>query len=517
MDAGCNQSPGFCFAKPQAQKPQGCGFWAAQGIEAEIPEAPGRDLPGAEELERIARFFAALPQKMRPPHTRYGAVSSLGITGGTGGPFDIPLVSPYPLVKGDHAMDSQAFSHRKSRIKLRLVSAGGAPLANRELKVRQTRHQFLFGCGGFEAVELAGGSPGAAALEPRREAFLRDRLDKIFSLHNYATLPFYLGRYEKEEGKPDQERTRAAAEYFARRKVSTKGHPLCWHTACADWLMKYDNREILRRQLARITRDVTAFTGLIDKWDVINEVVIMPIFDKYDNAITRVCKELGRVGMIKEVFAAARAANPGAVLVLNDFNVSIDYEILIDGCLQAGIPIDVIGIQSHQHQGYWGKEKLYEVLDRFSHFGVPLHFTENTLISGEIMPPHIEDLNDWQVGDWPSTPQGEERQARELTEMYEILFACPAVEAITTWSPADDGWLNAPGGFLHADNSVKPVYTALWNKVKGEWWTAETLRTNANGELELEGFRGDYEIADGKEAVPFVLDGTTASLTLGLG
>jgi hypothetical protein len=44
----------------------GCHFWAAQGIEAEIPEASGRDLPEAEELERIARFFAAKPQKMRP-------------------------------------------------------------------------------------------------------------------------------------------------------------------------------------------------------------------------------------------------------------------------------------------------------------------------------------------------------------------------------------------------------------------------------------------------------------------
>ncbi|MDR0642440.1 MAG: endo-1,4-beta-xylanase [Treponema sp.] len=414
-------------------------------------------------------------------------------------------------------MDSKAFSHRKSQVKLRLVAAGGAPLAGRDVMINQTRHEFLFGCGGFEAVDLAGGNPDGSPLEAGKAAFLRERLDKIFSLHNYATLPFYLGRYEKEEGKPDQRRTMAAAEYFAARNVTTKGHPLCWHTACADWLMNYDNKTILQKQIARIKRDVAAFKGSIDKWDVINEVVIMPIFDKYDNAITRVCKEIGRVGIIKEVFAAAREANPAATLVLNDFNVSIDYEILIDGCLQAGVPIDVIGIQSHQHQGYWGKEKLYEVLDRFSHFGVPLHFTENTLISGEIMPAHIEDLNDWQVGDWPSTPEGEERQARELLEMYEILFACPSVGAITTWSAADDGWLNAPGGFLHADNGVKPVYTALLNKVKGEWWTTLSLRSDNTGGISLEGFRGDYElICEGKK-VPFTLDGKTERLELKLG
>ena len=38
-------------------------------------------------------------------------------------------------------------------------------------------------------------------------------------------------------------------------------------------------------------------------WDVINEVVIMPEFDKYDNAVTRICKEYGRLNLVKEVFA----------------------------------------------------------------------------------------------------------------------------------------------------------------------------------------------------------------------
>ena len=59
----------------------------------------------------------------------------------------------------------------------------------------------------------------------------------------------------------------------------------------------------------------------------------MPIFDKYDNAITRICKEKGRVGLIKEVFERAHENNPDAMLLLNDFNTSISYEILIDGCL----------------------------------------------------------------------------------------------------------------------------------------------------------------------------------------
>jgi GH35 family endo-1,4-beta-xylanase len=410
-----------------------------------------------------------------------------------------------------------ALAHRTSSARLRLRDSDGAPLARERVKINQTGHAFLFGCGGFDAVEFAGGRPDGTPLPADEAARVEDRLNKAFLFNNYATLPFYLGRYEPEEGKPDEKRTRAAAEWFAARGVVTKGHPLCWHTSCAPWLMEYPNREIFKKVIRRIERDVGAFRGIIDRWDVINEVVIMPIFDKYDNAITRICKETGRVRLIKEVFAAARRANPGAVLVLNDFNTSIDYEILIDGCLQAGASIDVIGIQSHQHQGYWGREKLEEVLDRFSRFGLPLHFTENTIISGELMPPHIVDLNDWQVDEWPTTPEGEERQAREIAEMYSILFAHPQVEAVTTWCAIDGRWLKAPAGFLRIDNSEKPVFRVLKEKIAGEWRTELEAESSAEGELPLEGFRGTYEVVSPKGMkAEFVLDGKQDRIDLTL-
>ena len=289
------------------------------------------------------------------------------------------------------------YKHRKAAVRLRLITENGSPAANHETKINQKNHQFLFGVGGFEAVELTGGKPDGTPIDEERAAHLREKLDKLFSVNNYATLPFYIGRYEPVEGKPDEKRLKSAAAWYKQRNIKTKGHPLCWHTVCAPWLMNYSNSEILKKIIERIERDVSAFADLIDTWDVINEVVIMPVFDKYDNAVTRICKEYGQIPLVKEVFSAAKRANPNSVLLLNDFDTSKDYEILIDKCLQAGIPIDVIGIQSHQHQGYWGADKVHDVLERFSRFGLPLHFTENTLISGEIMPPHIVDLNDWQV------------------------------------------------------------------------------------------------------------------------
>ncbi len=375
-------------------------------------------------------------------------------------------------------------SHRKAVKTVTFTDQSGKPLAGRRISIRQKEHAFLFGCGGFDFIPYVS----------KGDREYKQVTDSWLEIFNYATLPFYWGNYEPEEGRTDFDSIMKTAAYLKDKGVKVKGHPLCWHTECAKWLMDYDNDTILKKQLERIDREVSGYAGIIDMWDVINEVVIMPIFDKYDNAVTRICKDKGRVGLIKEVFARAHESNPDALLLLNDFNTTIDYEILIDGCLNAGVPIGAIGIQSHQHQGYWGREKLEEVLERFSHFGLSIHFTENTLISGDIMPAYIEDLNDWQVDEWPTTPEGEERQAREIEEMYRILFANPHVEAITSWDYRDGGWLKAPSGYIREDNSLKPSYEMLKGLVKKEWWTDTEITTDENGRAGVEAFKGQYSI-----------------------
>ncbi|HBG66144.1 MAG TPA: 1,4-beta-xylanase [Treponema sp.] len=394
---------------------------------------------------------------------------------------------------------SSRYEHRKSSCRVRLLDAHNKALAGAAVRVQQQKHEFLFGCGAFDILAAANPYPGAD------RAFLEERAEKWFSLFNFGTLPFYWGNFEPEEGKPRTDALRAAASLMASRGVTAKGHPLCWHTVCADWLLKYDTDTILKKQLERIRRDVTAFKGIVDIWDVINEVVIMPDFSKYDNAVTRICRKLGRSALVKEVFAAAKAANPDGVFLINDFNTSVSYEILLDGLLDAGVPISAIGIQSHQHQGYWGKEKLENVLARFARFGLPLHFTENTIVSGTPIPPEIEDLNDWQVKDWPSTPEGEACQAQQLEEMYRTLFAHPQVQAVTGWDFADGAWLNAPSGLLRKDNSEKPAYTMLKNLIQKEWWTDYTLTTDAQGFADVHGFKGTYSLSTGAVSAPFVL------------
>ena len=253
---------------------------------------------------------------------------------------------------------------------------------------------------------------------------------------------------------------------------------------------------------ARITREVTDFAGVVDAWDAINEAVIMPVFTAEANAITPLAQRLGRVEMVRLAFDTARRAG-ATTLVLNDFNMSAAYEHLIEDCLAAGIRIDAIGLQSHMHQGYWGEEKTLDVLERFSRFGLPLHFSETTLVSGHLMPPEIVDLNDYQVPSWPSTPDGEARQAEEMVRHYRTLVGHPAVRVITYWGLSDDGsWLGAPGGLVRADGTPKPSYDALHGLIKGEWWLAPTaVVTDEQGRIGIDGFAGTYRVTvDGRGA-----------------
>jgi GH35 family endo-1,4-beta-xylanase len=381
--------------------------------------------------------------------------------------------------------------HRTADVELTVRAQDGSPLAHREVVVAQRNHAFLFGCNGFEAVALANGELAGEAKEAAER--LHDRWLELF---NVATLPFYWGRFEPERGRPDTARLRAAALWFVDRGCRVKGHTLCWHTLTADWLLPLSTAEIAEAQRARITREVTDFAGLIDAWDVVNEAVIMPVFDRGENGITRLCRALGQVETVRLTFDAARAANPGATLLLNDFDTSVDYEHLIEACLVAGIAIDALGIQSHMHQGYWGVEKTFDVLGRFARFGLPIHFTENTLVSGRLMPAGIVDLNDYRVADWPSTPDGEARQAEEVVAHYSTLLSHPAVAAITWWELPDGGWLNAPAGLIRTDGSTKPAFDALHRLIKGDWWLAPTpMTTDAEGRLRFSGFLGEYEVS----------------------
>lgn len=391
------------------------------------------------------------------------------------------------------------FAHRTTRTTVTVTDAAGTPLAGHHVTVAQSRHAFGFGNIGFDFVGLANGEGDDApasqfgGARPSQAAALEPLW---FGLYNHVTLPFYWRGFEPVEGSPDTDRLMATARYFADRGATIKGHPLLWHTLAPQWLLDKSDADVEATIRARIRRDASAFAGVIDLWDAINEAVILPVFTAEDNAVTRLAQSKGRIEMVRMAFEEARAANPNGRFVLNDFDLSEDYERLIEECLDAGIAIDAIGVQTHMHQGFRGEDAITAILDRFGRFGLPLQLTETTLVSGHLMPPEIVDLNDYQIPEWPSTPEGEERQADEMVRHYRTVFAHPVTESLTYWGLTDAGsWLGAPAGLVRADGSRKPAYDALLELIKGEWWMKPTtVVADEAGRVVIDGIAGCYTL-----------------------
>ena len=227
-------------------------------------------------------------------------------------------------------IDGEIRKNRSATAEVTVLTDNKRPLANRELMIAQTNHKFLFGINGFDICVATSESAG-----DKKELADR-RVEKLAALFNFVTLPFYWGRFEPQKERPITDSLKKAAEWCRDHHLLAKGHPLCWHTLTADWLLPLSNREILQAQVSRIRREVSDFRGLIDTWDVVNEAVIMPIFDKYDNGITRICKEMGRIETIRIMFDTARETSPTATLLLNDFDISPAYDILVEAVWKPG-------------------------------------------------------------------------------------------------------------------------------------------------------------------------------------
>lgn len=365
--------------------------------------------------------------------------------------------------------DSRIEKHRKADVTLKVVDKQGKPLPGAQVEVEQTRHAFLFGCNIFPLFSYQGEQ--------------HNKYSKQFSaLLNYATLAFYWGAYEPERGRKGRDLQERIARWCKEHDIATKGHPLVWHEVYPGWAPNDpDQAKPLLRE--RVREIVSQFAGLIDRWDVVNEATVS---ERFNNGVGNWVKRDGAGAVVAECLAWAREANPRAILLYNDYNLSPALERLVEELIRRKSPLDAIGIQSHMHGGEWPLERAWQVCETYARFGKPLHFTETTVLSGEhgFMRPRP----------WPTTPEGEARQADYVEKFYTILFSHPAVEAITWWDFMDGGWQGAPAGLIREDLSPKPVYHRLMRLIKGKWWTREVLWTNARGEVRLRGFLGDYRV-----------------------
>jgi endo-1,4-beta-xylanase len=356
-----------------------------------------------------------------------------------------------------------------------VLDAKGKPVRGVMIHVEQLRHDFLFGCNFYRFARVG---------DPKREQQYRER---FAALMNSATLGFYWASYEPQRGQPNYEYTDQAVEWCRERQLLCKGHPLVWdHRAASPQWLPDDFKEIERLSNARVREIVSRYKGRIDVWDVVNEPTHLP--DTWNKTkMAEWGKALGSVPYTREPLRIARAANPNATLLVNDYRLERPYLKILETLRADGVPFDVVGLQSHMHDGVWPLKKTWDMCETYSRLGLPLHFTEITVVSG----PRTGPGENWGA----TTPEGEAGQAQAVAEFYTALFSHPSVEAITWWDLSDHGaWQRAPAGLLRADMSPKPVYEQLKALIKGQWWTRANARTDSRGEVALRAFFGMHRV-----------------------
>jgi len=384
---------------------------------------------------------------------------------------------------------ARIIKYRQGDVSLQVIGTDGKPIAGVKVQVHQARHEFLFGCNIFALEQLQKTNPAMA----------QKYGDQFAEIFNFATLPFYWWSYEREQDKPEHASRKAVAKWCKEHNITTKGHPLLWNFGEAKWLPDA-TKKVQQLQLARTEDCVATFRDEIQVWDVVNEATNFNrgSCQKRAPKLTQTWQEVGQDEFTRQAFHAARKGNPKATLLINDYDVSPKYAELVKKIVdKKGAPLyDVIGLQSHMHGGVWSTAKVWQVCERFKPFNKPLHFTELTILSG---------AKGWQrPKPWPSTPEGEAEQAKEVKRIYTLLFSHPSVEAITWWDFADlRAWQGAPAGLLRDDLSPKPAYKALRKLIKEDWWTTQDLTTDASGTAKFRGFHGDYNVTitlpDGKK------------------
>jgi GH35 family endo-1,4-beta-xylanase len=366
--------------------------------------------------------------------------------------------------------------HRKSDVTVQVQNAKGEPLRHAEVKIEQVGHETLFGCNLFSFDRCS---------DPEKENAYRDQFAALF---NYCTLGFYWAAYESTRGKPSYDYTDRVLEWTKKQGITCKGHPLVWdHPAGSPGWLPEDPGELASLVTGRVKQIVSRYRGRINFWDVVNEATHLPqVANRTKMAAWGAT--LGSVSYTAEPLRVAREANPDATLLVNDYRTDAPYFELLSRLREHGRALfDAIGIQSHMHSGVWPLHKLYQLCERYSKLRVPIDFTETTILSGALE----KAPETW----GPTTAAKEAAQAEQAAQFYTMLFAYPAVQAVTWWDFSDyHAWQQAPAGLVRQDMSPKPVYERLRKLLKGDWWTRTSLKTDEQGTCSTRAFHGLHQV-----------------------
>jgi len=166
---------------------------------------------------------------------------------------------------------------------------------------------------------------------------------------------FQWSAMETSPGVWDFHRTDAGVYFATSHGVAVAGHAIYYHYFIPEWLRSSEDSDALTAALnERIAKTVARYAGKVQRWDVVNEPLNSRDGLPEGMRATAYSRVFGD-RFIDIAFKLARAADPGALLCLNEaeFEYADQQEkrdnllALLRRLKQRGVPVDVLGIQSH--------------------------------------------------------------------------------------------------------------------------------------------------------------------------
>lgn len=158
------------------------------------------------------------------------------------------------------------------------------------------------------------------------------------------------------------------------------GHPLLWYNQNPDWIISLPEEQVEAAMLDHIDTVVSRYAGKIKVWDVVNEALEdTSLGGGYrDNIWLQAMGE----SYVEKAFVRARAADPTASLIYNDYDVGwftpkgeAMYNLVTD-LVDAGVPLDGVGFQMHIGATFEEYEEFSSNMQRYADMGLDIYITE---------------------------------------------------------------------------------------------------------------------------------------------
>ncbi len=232
---------------------------------------------------------------------------------------------------------------------------------------------------------------------------------------------------------------------FARANgMSVRGHPLVWYRQLPAWVQATPVEEREGHMREFIARIVERYADDVAYWDVVNE----PLADDGSLRASIWSEAMGE-GYIDTAFRQARALDPEAVLVLNEFDIAFEgpkFDALLellDRLQGREVPIDAVGFQLHLFASYDEFDELAAHMAAVAERGLDVHVTELDVA--------LTDETD------------EAAQATVYERVAEVCLAEPRCTVLQTWGFTDRYSFRTRSDPLPLDRAYqpKPAYGAL--------------------------------------------------------